>query len=404
MNINGQTGNVQLMQRINRLKVLDIIRKKGPLARPEIARLTGLSPSSITNIVTCLLEKHLVAEKGTVDTNDVGRKATLLEFNPAVHHIAAVNIGVGGITYALARMDGVILSSKLVPGRAGEGDDGLQKLVGDGIGRLIGESEGRGCSVAAAGISVSALVKDEGRFVQSSSLKWSGPFMREQLESDTGLPVFILNSTRSKALWALRSRFEEDDRNVIFLDLALGVGIVSFLDHRISEAVIGEFGHTTVKRDGPKCFCGNRGCLEMMCSVEAVLESCADRLASGGCPELAKLMRNGSAFAYDTVLAASSKGDQDVRSALRECGEYLGIGIANLVNLFGPQRIIVNGDVLLKSDLVYETALAEAYSRASPELIRSLKLQTVTIGSGETLQGVVLYAADRLFELPGSIL
>ena len=406
MRIANEVGNVQLMQRINRLKVLEIIRSKGPVARPKIAKLTGLSPSSITNIITYLLERGLVAEMGTVDSKDVGRKATLIRFNPSAHRIIAANVEADKADIALTDLAGNILTMREIAFDRRMLDSEILNLIKKEISQLLGVNKDmQSGGILGIGLAVSALVQGEGRFVFSSSLRWKSLSIKEQLEGLFQIPVFIQNNSRTKALWALKKHVEENDRNVIFLDLAMGVGIINFFDHRINEAVIGELGHTTVKKDGPQCFCGNHGCLELMCSMDAVINNCAELLSRGQCPVLAELVKNGSErLTYDTVLRAFELGDEDVRIVLQECGEYLGMGIANIINLFNPQRIIINGDELLKSDFIYKTAKAEASKRVNEELSRDLKYQKVVIGIEESVQGVAIYVADRLFELSDSIL
>ena len=405
MKIANEVGNVRLMQRINRLKVLEIIRAKGPLARPEIAKMTGLSPSSITNIITCLLERSLVAEMGTVESRDVGRKATLIRFNPSEHSIVAVNVEIDKANIALTDLSGHILAMRALPIDRHLPELDVLDLIRKEIILLLEDKSIRRDKVIGIGLAVSGLVQDEGRFVFSSSLRWKGLSIREQFENLFQMPVFIQNNSRTKALWALSKYVEDSDRNVVFLDLAMGVGIVSFFEHRINEAVIGELGHTTVKKDGPPCFCGNRGCLELMCSVDAILNNCQEGLSQGRCGILAGLMETGDGtLTFETVLQAFAGGDADVRAVLQECGEYLGMGIANIINLFNPQRIIINGDLLLQSDFIEQTAKAEAGRRANEELTRGLTYRKVVICIEESIQGVALNVAGRMFELSDSIL
>lgn len=403
MRIANEVGNVQLMQRINRLKVLDVIRAKGPIARPEIARQTGLSPSSITNIIGYLMERNLVTDMGTVDSRDVGRKAALLCFNPSGHRIVAANVEADRAYIALTDLSGAVFSVREIPLNVRMMDFEILNLVKKEIGRLIGADGSE--SILGMGLAVSGLVQDEGRLVLSSSLRWKSLSIKEQFESLFRIPVFIQNSSRTKALWALKKHVAEADRNVVFLDLARGVGIVSFCDHRINEAVIGELGHTSVKKDGPQCFCGNRGCLELMCSVDAAVNGCLEQMAGGNCPVLSELAGNRpEAVDYAMALEAFRMGDDGVRAVLVECGQYLGMGIANIINLFSPQKIIINGDELLKSDFLYETALAEAASRANEAMARGVQYHKVAIGTGESIQGLAMYVTDRLFELSDSIL
>ena len=141
MKIDNAVGNVQLMQKINRLKVFDVIRQKGPLARPEISRITGLSSSSITNIVTHLLEKNLVAEVGTVETKEVGRKATLIKFNPSAMKVISIDIESSNVYLALTDLGGEIIDIKDIPINRLAKDFEIMNLIKREIGLILDENK-----------------------------------------------------------------------------------------------------------------------------------------------------------------------------------------------------------------------------------------------------------------------
>lgn len=398
MKIDSAVGNVQLMQKINRLKVFDCIRQKGPVARPEIAKLTGLSPSSITNIVSHLLEKNLVIEVGTVNSKEVGRKATLIQFNPSSINVISINIESSNINLALTDLGGEIIKIKDMPINRLARDFEIMNLIKREIGLILNEN----INVAGIGIAVSGLVQDEEKLVISSSMRWKGLSLKQFFENSFNIPVYVQNNSRTKALWELRNYNNEEERNIVFLDLTLGVGIINFYDHKVNEAVVGELGHTTVKKDGPLCFCGNRGCLELMCSVDAVVNQCSELLQQGKCKTLQGiLVEKKAGISYELILEAYEKGDSEVGGVLKECGEYLGIGLANIINIFNPQRIIINGDLLLTCDYIYKMALEESNKRAYEQFLKNLKYEKVNVGMEQALKGVSLYVADKLFDLAG---
>ncbi|HHW48398.1 MAG TPA: ROK family transcriptional regulator [Clostridiaceae bacterium] len=403
MNIENEIGNVQLMQKINRLKVLNFIRQKGEVARPEIAKNTGLSPSSITNIVSYLLEKKLVMEVGRVDSKEVGRKATLIRFNPSAATIISVNIETSKVDAALTDLEGNILHKKeIAVGHAIKSFEILNILKKE-INSLINEAEARNLPhIAGIGIAVSGLVLDDKKLVISSSLKWREFSLKEYFEDLLHIPVYLQNNSRTKALAVLKKKQGEFEKNIVFLDLTMGIGIINFYDQKINEAVIGEFGHTSVKKDGPLCFCGNRGCIEVMCSVETILNQCSELLDQGKCKILKNILEDeGLPLSYETIIKAFDEGDGDVRDVLKECGEYLGVGIANIINIFNPQRIIINGDILLTCGFIFETAVKEAGSRAYEQFTKDLKYEKVNIDSEQAIRGVSLFVAEKLFDLAG---
>lgn len=404
LKINNEIGNVQFMQKINRHKVLDCIRLKGRVARPEIANLTGLSPSSITNIVTYLLEKNLVVEVGTVDSREVGRKATLIKFNPSALNIISVNIEISCVNIALTDLAGEIIEMKDMPLDRLIKDYEILNLIKKEIGLIIEESRSlKKASVAGIGIAVSGIVEDDEKLIISSSLRWKGLSLKDYFENSFHLPVYVQNNSRTKAIWELKTRKDIVEKNVVFLDLTMGVGIINFYEQKINQAVVGEFGHTTVKKDGPLCFCGNYGCMEMMCSVDAVVNQCSELLKLGRCKVLKGIMEEkGLPLCYQTILDAFEKKDGDVAGVLQECGEYLGIGMANIINIFNPQRIIINGDILLTCKFIYEIAVAEANKRAYEQFIKGLNYDLVNIGMEEAVKGVALCVSDKLFDLSGT--
>lgn len=405
MRIFEQTGNVQLMQRINRLKVLDCIRGRQTISRAEIASVLGLSPSSVTNIVSFLLENKLVLERGPADTKEIGRKATMLSFNAGGYTILSINIETEKADIALTGLDAGIVSIVEVPLTENSKRVSVLSTVKAEAAKLMREHAASGGSkIAGVGVAVSGVVSDDERLLVSSSMKWKGIKVKEYFEKAFNLPVFVQNNSRTKALWELRRCLDESDINVVFMDLTKGVGIISFFEHRINDAVAGEFGHTTVKKDGPQCFCGNKGCLEVMCSVDKVLADCAALLEQGQCPVLAGLLQGGGPMTFQTALQAFEAGDKGVESALRDCGEYLGMGLANIINLFNPGKIVINGDVLLTSPFVLSTALEEAGRRALEQFSAGVKYETVNIGPREAIMGISIHVADRLFELPGAML
>lgn len=398
MKIENAIGNVQLIRKINRLKVLDFIRRMGPVARPEIAKSTGLSPSSITNIVNYLLDKNLVAEMGLVDSNEVGRKATLIKFNPSAFNIISIDIESEKINLALTDLEGNIIEFKQIPIVQETKDFEILDIIKKEISLVISVQK----NVAGIGIAVSGLIQDEEKLILSTSHKWRGLSLKEIFQESFGVPVFVQNNSRTKALWKLNEFKGGTERNIIFLDLSFGVGIINFYDHKINDTVIGEFGHTTVKKDGPLCFCGNHGCLELMCTVDAVINQCSKMLSKGKCLKLKKLLGNNiSTLSYMLVLEAFKQGDEDVCMIMKECGEYLGIGLANIINIFRPQRIIINDDTLLDCDYIYKTAVEESNIRAHEYFVKGLNYERVYIDSEQATQGVSLYVADKLFDLAG---
>ena len=279
-------------------------------------------------------------EVGRVNSKEVGRKAVLIRFNPAAANIISVNIEISGIDIAFTDLDGSIIKKRTLKLSDRINEYEILKMIEKEISMILDKTKDLEFSnIVGIGIAVSGLVLNDERLEISASLKWKGLSLKEYFEKIFKLPVYVQNNSKTKALAVLRKNGINTEENIIFLDLTMGVGIINFYKNEINESVIGEIGHTTVKKDGPLCFCGNRGCLEVMCSVDTIVDKCNRLLQQGRCLLLKDLIeKKNTPITYEAIIEAFSIGDDDVRNVLTECGQYLGIGIANIINIFNPKN------------------------------------------------------------------
>lgn len=374
-----QIGNVQFMQRINRVMVFNQIRQFGPIPRPELARRTNLSLSSITNIVNYLLECGLVTEEGHEATGTAGRRAKLLRLRAGAMSIIAVNIEPNEAQVARTNLAGGLSRRVRIPLDEEKSANEILTQIAQAAEEMFDSG------VRAIGVAVSGHVMHESGEVVSSILRWKQINVKHFFEERFGVHVYVCNNSKTKALWAANQNRNEMEKNTVFLDLALGLGIISFFDGQINESVTGELGHTTVMKDGPRCFCGNRGCLELVCSTRFVMDRCR-------------------ALGYqvlESALDAFIAGNPGEARIFTEVAEYLGIGIANIISLFEPSLIIINQNELIANNRLYEMALDEAKARAFNLVSRQVRFLRVQITPEEALRGVSQYVTDRLFALDG---
>ncbi|MDR3644779.1 MAG: ROK family transcriptional regulator [Clostridia bacterium] len=396
---------------MNRVKVMECIRASHGISRPEIARATGLSPSSVTNIVSYLLERDYVLEKGPTDSGDVGRRAIILEFNTRRMPILVIHIERDTATAAVTDLGGEPLLQICEPITSDCGVERLSEVLNLLISRLTLKAKAAGIGpFAAAGIALSGLIKGDDTIALSKTLRLRDVNIYHIVRAFENIPVFLQNSSQTKAISVIRAMDGVPCRSMIFLDLEDGIGLIDIHDGEINRFIAGELGHTTVNKNGGPCFCGNSGCLEAECSVERIFSECSQLMSSGGAPVLSSLLldkreADGSAqLTLEMIDEAARGGDISVLAVLKGIGEYLGIGIANAINLFCPQKIIINGGTLLKSDYLYRTAIAEAKRRAYAELVDGVKFDIVHVTLQDAIRGIGLYVCGRLFDINGPTL
>ena len=377
--MNGQVGNVQLMQKLNRLKVLSCIRKNPYIVRPAVSEQTGLSLSSITNIVSFLIDTGLVTETGLENAERIGRKAVLLKFCPSAYNLICIHISQNKITISLTDLDGVQIKS-MSSVFSGKSYSAALKEIESGVCTLVSEYDDS--KILAVGIAISGLVMPDGTLAVSSKLRWDKTDLKGELEKKLNKPVFVTDSTVARAHYC--NEHSADSRSMLFVDLVDGVGAVHFYGGHLNRTIICEIGHTTVEKDGDECFCGNRGCLEIMCSLERICE---------------QYRKSGKGVNLEDVISGYKNGEKTAVSLFSKAGEYLGIGMANAVNVLNPDSVIINAGQYHACTAVLDIAIEEAGRRIFSAISDKSDFQTTEIDDSMMIEGMAQSLCDSIFDI-----
>lgn len=377
-----QVGNVQLMQTINRVKVLHYFRQHPFSSRPQAAADIGLSPASLTNITSYLIDKNLLKEVGTEEVARVGRKSTLLCFNEDAKNLLLVGISRDTTNVFRVNLDGEPKEVKSLS-MIGLKIDEVVSLICDKIQEyldLYGES-----SFMGIGLFLSGLVLTGNRFIFSADLNWDEYDFVSKIEKITSLPVIIENTTVLNAIAFFNGTAYPSEENVIFLDMHEGIGMTYFSKGRVNTDILGEVGHTTVEMNGPECNCGNRGCLEIMSSADHALslyQEATDRAIN--IQELNKLVK---------------ESDPAAMEAVHKCAEYLGVALTNIMKLFMPSILVCNMGDYIKCRSIWEGAIHILQANIQKVFGRTLPVQEVTLKEKDVLAGMAIRICDKLFDV-----
>lgn len=389
------------LRRGNRVTVLRRLYFGGPSSRLDLASATGLSPATVGNVIGELLKENIVVEIGQLDS-DGGRPAVLIQVNP--RHAAVVGVDVGETGTAIELFD--LTLHKLAAVKKDlrlprESPASLVTQIAIGVDQVIKEAGVQERHVLGIGVGVPGVVVHDGEeYVHAPSLGWDKIPLLQLLEASLSIPVVLDNGAKTMGQAELWFGAGHDARNLAVVLLGTGVGAALFIEgvlYRGSTASAGEWGHTSLVVGGRRCRCGAYGCLEAYVGAESILQRWAERSRK------APRRRSDQEVRLKEFLAAA-RSNRQAKAVLEETAVYLGAGMANLVNLINPDRIVIGGWVgqLLGPEILPRALEAAAtqslrypFSRVSIELGR-LGPDAVAMGAATLVVEQFLASGGRL--------
>jgi predicted NBD/HSP70 family sugar kinase len=389
-------GTVLDLRRGNRSALIRALYFSPLISRHELGVATGLSSATVSNVVTGLLDDGLVIEAGVV-SSEGGRPRTLVRVNPAYGYVIGVDIGETRIRvelFALTLGAPLATADSLLQPSHHDVDLAVHDLA-LGLSQVLTQAEVGWADVIGIGIGVSGIVEQgEELLVHGQTFAWDAvPLGRKLREAGVSAPIFIDNGAANLGQaenWFGASR---GVRHAIVTLIGSGVGASVITDgsrYRGATSSAGEWGHLPIAVGGRRCRCGARGCLEAYLGAEAVLAryheaSSAARIDTGQQEtDLAELI-------------ALGRRDPVAGRILAETTLYLGAGIASLINLFNPQRIIIGGwaGTLLCAELLPQIRAAAAeHSLRQP--FAQTSIEPCTLGDDALALGAATLPVEQL--------
>jgi predicted NBD/HSP70 family sugar kinase/biotin operon repressor len=328
-------GTVRDLRRDNRSVLLWSLYFDRPRSRQDLSQSTGLSPASVSNVIRELIDEGIVIEAGSVNS-DGGRPRVLLQMNSGYGYVIGVDVGETRIRVELFDLTMTELAKADFP--LDPREHGVEVVVDRILAGLTAVLAGAGVDSSAilgVGIGVPGVVEQGPEvLVHGQTYGWDAVPLQRLLRTGTDLPLHIDNGAKTMGqaeLWFGAGRGAQH-AVVGLIGSGVGASIISHgSTHRGSTSSAGEWGHTTVMVGGRACRCGSYGCLEAYVGAEAILERYGLTLPGND---------QESALAALIDKATTSAAAADV---LDQTVLYLGAGIADLINLFNPERIILGG-------------------------------------------------------------
>ncbi|KAF0650467.1 MULTISPECIES: ROK family transcriptional regulator [Streptomyces] len=377
-------GSQTSLHRANLERVVRAVRMAGSLTQAEIARTTGLSAATVSNIVREL------KDGGTVEvtpTSAGGRRARSVSLSGDAGIVIGVDFGHTHLRVAVGNLAHQVLAEESEPldvdASSAEGFDRAEQLVK----RLI-ETTGIGPGkVIGVGLGVPGPIDVSSGTLGSTSILpgWSGINPGQELSRRLGVPVYVDNDANLGALGELVWGAGRGVRDLAYIKVASGVGAGLVIDGQIYRGpggTAGEIGHITLDESGPVCRCGNRGCLETFAAARYVL------------PLLQP--SHGPDLTMERVVRLAREGDPGCRRVVADVGRHIGSGVANLCNLLNPSRVVLGGDLAEAGELVL-APIRESVSRyAIPSAARQLAVSPGALGGRAEVLGALALVLSEM--------
>jgi glucokinase-like ROK family protein len=408
-------SNINLVKLLNRRAVLQCLLYEPDLSRVQLAQRTNLSNTTITNLISELLQQGIVAEMERGEDENgklrpVGRPRTSIHLEPDARYVVGVHVGVGMFRVAIANLLDKMLINRMTRFDINAPSGIVMEKMAAEIEATLAESGVERNRVLGIGIGASGLVEvATGINLLAPNLNWHDAPLKDYFQNQLHLPVFVDNNVRAMALGEAYFGLGRgvDSLAFVYGRMGVGAGLISRgQPFRGSVSGAGEIGHTVMLLEGGEpCRCGNSGCLETLVSESAIMR-CAD-VISRRHPEgiLAMVMRERQdQVPIERVFTAGRQGDEEVRQMFSERAYYLGVALAGLVNLFNPEMILLGGIFSSGEDFFLETVRRVTREMAFGRMGERVRIASTGFGWRAGVLGAAALALMHFFyqqEQPG---
>lgn len=312
--------------------------------------------------------------------------------------VAGVDLGGTTIAVALAERDGHVVADAEIATNAYEGPGAvilrISQLVTDLAARV-------GASPQAVGMGVPGLVdvpRGVTKFLPNLPTQWRDVAVADQLRNALDCPVYLLNDVRTATLGELtygHGRTAAQPLTMAFFSIGTGIGGGVVIDGRLRLGPLGaagELGHQTILPDGPRCGCGNRGCLESLASGPAIASEGIRLMRMGLAPKLFSLVNGNPSQVTPREMLAS--GDDSTREAIVKAAQYLGIAVANVVTVLHPELIVLGGGVAELGEVLLIPVREVVRQRVGMFPTNGVRIEKSQLGDRAGILGAVALAAQ----------
>ena len=396
--LNSSRSTTRDLRKVNRSKVLKTIYFNGPIERLEISKITELSASTVTNVVNDLLAEGVVRESGTRGSEG-GRPSILLSINPSAGYIIGIDLGETRIDIEMFTLSLEQVAIVKRPVRRDENQvEQIVEHIVLGVQDLLVLAHIASDQIIGIGFGVPGLIDpNSGTLIFAPNWGWHNVPLADLLTDRLGMAIFMDNGAKTMALAESLLGAGRNSENVAVVLAGTGIGAGIVTDGTLYRGGLngaGELGHVKIVIDGRDCHCGSKGCLEAYAGAPAIIDR---YLQLNPTDEIAT--ETDQRKAITAIMKKAEAGEHAAQTIITETAVYMGIGIADLINLANPELILLGGWVGVLLGKMMLPDIAEAVGKnALAHIAQKTRINFCQLGNeAVTLGAATLVLKNLLF-------
>jgi len=397
--MNNSVGkNNRHVRHMNRMGVISMLRDYGNLTKAEIAAKMDLTFTAVNNLVEELMREGWIMDAGYDVDAFRGRKPKLISLNPDGIYSVGVHVDTAYVRAGVMDLQGNMILEERRDFEANATRGSVVNVIISTIQAVLDQTELKswiiGIGVAAPG----PLDPIQGKILSPPHIPGLHQVrLKGLIEENTDLPTHLEKDANAMALGEQWYGNGRHFNSMIYVNADMSIGCGLILDQKLYQVTpfgAGEIGHWTLDIDGPRCYCGNHGCLDAMASAMAIIDILKEKQLGTHSTDEISVVNDEHRLNMSVLVSAALDGDPMVVQCLNNSAQYVGIALANIMNLLTPETIIVGGSLANHYPDFFEQVKETAYNRSLSSFHNQTVLQPSELGE---LAGMV-GAGTMVFE------
>ncbi|KRG12432.1 ROK family transcriptional regulator [Lederbergia galactosidilytica] len=385
-----KTWNQHVVKKENKFLVFKTVIQSSPISRAEIATKTGLNKGTVSSLVNELIEEKFIYESGPGESSG-GRRPVMLLFNETAGYSIGINIGVNYLLGVLTDLNGNIHLEKQININSQSFEVWQEKLFSM-IHNIIQSTPKSPYGIIGIGVGVPGTVNMDGKVLLAPNLSWKNIELQSILEEEFKIPTIIENEANAGAYGEKKYGVGKDSNHLIYVSVGIGIGVGMILNGQLykgNNGFSGELGHMSINVKGDLCRCGNEGCWELYASEQALIQQAK---------KLNLLSADQTDLSFEYLLDLAENGNEKAIYLFNRIGEYLGVGLNNIINIFNPQEIVIGNRMASTKKWIQTSLESQLADRIQFFQEDDLQIKFSNLSSYSAALGVSAFSTENFLQ------